>query len=240
MSSPPSRPLVLDDTLPARLRQLHRAHAVGDRITVAWRGTGGDLDGWTVEDIWTGAGFTDVERVGPGGGQTTVSATRARSLADTVGPGLRALVCGLNPSLRAAAAGIGYVTPGNRFWPAAQAAGLVSADRDPDHALAVDRVGMTDLVKRATARAAELDAGEFRSGRGRVERLVGHLRPDVVIVVGLTGWRAAVDRHAVAGPQPLELGGRPVYVLPSTSGLNAHCSLATLTAHLAAAVALGS
>ena len=33
----------------------------------------------------------------------------------------------LNPSEHAADAGVGYVTPGNRFWPAALAAGLVTA-----------------------------------------------------------------------------------------------------------------
>jgi hypothetical protein len=36
----------------------------------------------------------------------------------------------------------------------------------------------------------------------------------------------------VAGWQPRLLGGRPVYVMPSTSGLNAHSSLDELTAHL--------
>ncbi len=40
-------------------------------------------------------------------------------------------------------------------------------------------------------------------------------------MVGLAGWRAAVDRKAVAGVQPEPFGGRPVYVMPSTSGLNA-------------------
>jgi len=58
--------------------------------------------------------------------------------------------------------------------------------------------------------------------------------------VGLSGWRTVVDRHAVAGPQPDGVGGRPAYVMPSTSGLNARTSQAELTAHLAAALALGS
>jgi TDG/mug DNA glycosylase family protein len=53
-----------------------------------------------------------------------VSARRARTLPDTVGPGMRLLVCGLNPSLFAADAGVGYARPGNRFWPAARATRL--------------------------------------------------------------------------------------------------------------------
>ena len=54
-------------------------------------------------------------------------------------------------------------------------------------------------------------------------------------VVGLAGWRAAVDRKAVVGWQDRNLGPSPVYVLPSTSGLNAGTSLDDLVAHLRAA-----
>jgi hypothetical protein len=56
-----------------------------------------------------------------------------------------------------------------------------------------------------------------------------------VCVVGLAGWRAAVDRRAVPGWQERRLGDRPVYVMPSTSGLNAATPLTDLTAHLQAA-----
>jgi TDG/mug DNA glycosylase family protein len=150
---------------------------------------------------------------------------------------MRLLVCGLNPSLRAADAGVGFVTPGNRFWPAALAAGLVTVDRDP-WAAARAGIGMTDLVKRATPRAAELTRAEYREGLARVERLVRWLQPGAVCFVGLAGWRAAVDRNALTGPQREALGGRPTYVMPSTSGLNARVPLAELTAHLEAAAAL--
>src|SRR5438309_1574658 len=71
-------------------------------------------------------------------------ARRARALPDTVAAGMRALVCGLNPSLVAADAGFGYAGATNRFWPAAIEAGLVSRPRDPLHALVADGVGMTD------------------------------------------------------------------------------------------------
>ena len=98
-----------------------------------------------------------------------VDATRARTLPDTVGPGMRLLLVGLNPSEYAADAGAGFARPGNRFWPAALAAGLVTRTHDPFHALRVDGVGMTDLVKRATPRAdmPAVQAGdEPRGGLG--------------------------------------------------------------------------
>jgi double-stranded uracil-DNA glycosylase len=201
---------------------------------------------WTPEalgHVLTGAGFV-VEEVGadrPGGDSVRrvfARARRARSLPDTVGPGMTMLVCGLNPSLYAADAGIGFARPGNRFWRAARTAGLVTADRDPDLALRRDGVGMTDLVKRATIAANELTTDEYRAGLVRVTHLVDWLRPGVVCFVGLAGWRAAVDRHAAAGPQPADLAGVPVYVMPSTSGLNASSSPTDLTTHLRAALRL--
>jgi TDG/mug DNA glycosylase family protein len=247
---------VRNERLPRALADLHRALAVGApaRLTLRAGTTSGPLDdddfpgrwfaGWTPDalaDVLVGAGFIvescDIDPDDAFWIPTRV--TRDRTLPDTVGPGMRLLVCGLNPSLHAADAGMGFVTPGNRFWPAALAAGLVTVDRDPFAALTAG-VGMTDLVKRATPRADELTRAEYRDGLARVERLVRWLQPGAVCFVGLAGWRAAADRRAVAGVQPLDLGGRPVYVMPSTSGLNARVPLAELTDHLRAATTLAA
>lgn len=211
----------------------------GDRLP------GDDVGGrffssWSPPDLsrlLPGAGLR-VDVVETEGDVVRARGVRDRSLPDTVAAGMRLLVCGLNPSGYAADRGVGYARPGNRFWPAAVAAGVVTRPRDPLHALAAHGVGMTDLVKRATASAASLAADEYRAGAERVEWLVRWLRPRAVCFVGLSGWRAAVDRRAVPGPQPRPFAGRPAYVMPSTSGLNAHASLADLTAHLAAAAAL--
>jgi TDG/mug DNA glycosylase family protein len=150
---------------------------------------------------------------------------------------MRLLVCGLNPSIVAADAGFGFAGATNRFWPAATEAGLVTKPRDPLHALLVDGVGMTDLVKRATKGTAALSAGEYREGAERVERLVHWLKPPTVLFVGLEGWRAAVDRRARPGFQPSTFAGARAYVMPSTSGLNAHAQLPDLVAHMRAATA---
>jgi TDG/mug DNA glycosylase family protein len=91
---------------------------------------------------------------------------------------------------------------------------------------------MTDLVKRATTAAAELTPDEYRAGVARVHDLVRWLQPRVVCVVGLSGWRTAVDRRASAGPQPDAFAGRPVYLMPNTSGLNAGTPLAAFVGHL--------
>lgn len=161
-----------------------------------------------------------------------ITTTAERALPDHVGGGMRLLCCGLNPSLHAADAGVGYVTGSNRFWRAMTAAGLASRDRDPRHLLRHDHIGMTDLVKRPTPRADELRSIEYREGVERLAELCRWLKPGALAVVGLAGWRVAVNRRATTGWQPEALGGTPVYVLPSTSGLNAGVSLEELTMHL--------
>jgi double-stranded uracil-DNA glycosylase len=186
-------------------------------------------------DVVVGAGFVvDALDVSATGHEPllTVHARRVVSLPDTVGRGMRLLVCGLNPSPGAAEAGVGFFRAGNRFWPAALAAGLVRRDRDPRAALVGDGVGMTDLVKRTTRRADELSVDEYRAGVERLDRMCRWLEPASVCLVGLAGWRAAVDRRAVAGWQDRRLGDRPVYVMPSTSGLNAATSVDDLVTHL--------
>ena len=204
---------------------------VGGRYFAGWRAD-------ALADLVTGAGFTvDVGSVVAEGDTVRLGAVRARTLADTVGPGMRLLVCGVNPSFYSADAGVGYARPGNRFWPAALASGIVPLDRDPRAAL-VRGVGMTDFVKRASRTAAEVTREEYASGLARVTRLVEWLRPGAVCFVGLSGWRSVVDPRAVAGPQLVGVGGRPVYVMPSTSGRNARTSVGVLAEHLRAASAL--
>ncbi len=163
--------------------------------------------------------------------------------------GLRLLFVGINPSLWTAAVGAHFARPGNRFWPALYAAGIT--DRQVDAAggmcaedvahLAERGVGITNLVRRATARADELTPAELRDGRERLIRLVTRRRPTVVAVAGLTAYGTAFAApRAVAGRQPADLAGAQLWVVPNPSGLNAHATVASLAACYAqAAVAAG-
>jgi TDG/mug DNA glycosylase family protein len=241
--------------LPAALADLHRVLVVGATVDIqVLHGTyegnalaGDDVGGrffaaWEtghLEDVLVGAGF-EVTHLEVEAEVVRARAVRSRTLADVVGPGLRLLMVGLNPSIYSADRGVGYARPGNRFWPALIEAGIVSRDRNPADAWKVHGVGMTDIVKRASVGAKEIRAEEYRAGMARVERLLRWLAPSVVCMVGLTGWRVAVDPAARAGVQPDRLGGRPVYVMPSTSGINAHAQLPELVGHLRAALAAGA
>jgi TDG/mug DNA glycosylase family protein len=238
------------ESLPLALADLQRAMAVGAPLHLtAFTGDGslvteddddfpGRLfslwDGGRLAEVVHGAGF-DVEDTVVEGHHVSIWATRARMLPDLVKPGLRLLLCGYNPSLYAADTGIAFARPGNRLWPAALAAGLLSVDRDPWHAVRHHDVGWTDLVKRATVAAAELSVDELRAGLARVERLCEWLQPRAVCILGLGGWRSLVDRKATVGWQERTLGGSPVYLMPNPSGLNASTQHAGYVEHLVAA-----
>ena len=182
------------DRLPLALWDLHRALRVGAPLAMQmlhgeYEGDalpGDDVGGrffagWSpgrLVDTVTGAGFeVHPDSVEVSGDEVRLSAVRSRTLADTVRPGMRLLICGVNPSLYSADVGVGYGRPGNRFWPAVVGAGIVTRARDPIDALVRHGMGMTDFVKRATRTAAEVTRDEYRHGFARVERLVEWLDP---------------------------------------------------------------
>jgi TDG/mug DNA glycosylase family protein len=90
-------------------------------------------------------------------------------------------------------------------------------------------LGITNLVARATATAAELGRDELRAGRARLERKVRRYDPAAVAVLGIGAYRAAFTRpQATSGRQPESLGSAVLWVLPNPSGLNANHQLADL------------
>ena len=146
-------------------------------------------------------------------------------LGPIVAPGLRVLFVGINPSLRSAEVGHHFARPGNRFWPTLHAAGFTPRRLRPDEdaELPAHGIGVTNIAVRPTRAAAEITPAELRAGALELERTVRLHEPRLVAIVGLTAYRTAFARpHAVMGLQPDEIGGRPVWVLPNPSGLNAH------------------
>src|SRR4029078_8952669 len=89
-----------------------------------------------------------------------------RTVPDLVSPRLRVLFCGINPGLYSGAVGHHFARPGNRFWRALHGSGLTPRLLGPfdEHALPAFGLGITNLVERATAGAAQLDAAEIRAG----------------------------------------------------------------------------
>jgi TDG/mug DNA glycosylase family protein len=181
-----------------------------------------------------------------------LEAYRGREVDDLVGPGLRLLFVGINPGLWTAAVRTHFAHPTNRFYPALAAAGITDyevdrvagmTDADRAHLLARG-IGITNLVRRASARASELSREELREGGERLLEFVAEHRPRVVAVAGISAYRDAfAERAAALGRQPETLesasrwSGAALWVVPNPSGLNAHETVATLAVAYAAAAA---
>jgi TDG/mug DNA glycosylase family protein len=165
-----------------------------------------------------------------------VAAAAGRTIPDLIGPGLRVLFAGINPSLYSAATGHHFARPGNRFWPALHRSGFTDRQFHPSEQfdLPAAGLGITNVAARATARADELAAHELIEGGALLAALTERWRPQFLAVLGVTAYRTAFARpKAMIGPQPESLGGVPIWVLPNPSGLNAHFALPRLAEEFA-------
>ncbi|MFJ6698854.1 G/U mismatch-specific DNA glycosylase [Streptomyces sp. NPDC091272] len=160
-----------------------------------------------------------------------LQAARDRLVPDVVADGLRVLFCGINPGLTSAATGLHFARPGNRFWPVLHRSGFTPRQLRPQEQdeLLPYGLGITNVVERASARADELSAEEYREGGRLLAEKVARLRPRWLAVVGVTAYRTAFEeKKAQIGPQERTIGGARVWVLPNPSGLNAHWSVGAM------------
>jgi double-stranded uracil-DNA glycosylase len=154
-----------------------------------------------------------------------------RTVPDVLRPGLDVLFCGINPGLWSAAVGHHFARPGNRFWKALHLGGFTPRQLDPAEEDELPRLGLgiTNLVGRATAGAAELGPEELRAGAAGLAAKAAATRPRVVAVLGVGAYRTAFARpRAAVGPLPEPIGGSAAWLLPNPSGLNAHYQLPDL------------
>lgn len=174
--------------------------------------------------------------------RTDLLGAAGREIPDRVAPGLRLVLCGINPGLWSGHTGHHFAGPGNRLWPALEAAGitpgrLAAADADR---LLERGVGITNLVMRTTATAAEVTRAELVAGGARLEALAERIRPGAVAVLGMGAYRQAFGvPDATLGRRPECLGGAPVWLLPNPSGLQARYGVDVIAALLAEAYAAG-
>jgi len=164
-----------------------------------------------------------------------LAAAVSKTVPDLLAPELRVLFCGINPGLYTAAVGHHFARPGNRFWPALHGAGFTPRLFAPweERELLPLGYGITNMVARTTATAAELSAEEYVVGAERLRRVVEQFRPRVVAFLGIGAYRTAFKRpKATLGLQADRLGSSVLWTLPSPSGLNANHQLGDLIALL--------
>ena len=163
--------------------------------------------------------------------KSDLAAAFGKRIPDLISPDLDVLFCGINPGLYSGATGHHFARPGNRFWPTLKAAGFTRELVSPwdERELLDYGIGITNLVARTTAAAAELEADELRSGRAILQRKVRRYRPRAVAVLGIGAYRMAFDSPSAAfGRQPEHLAEAELWVLPNPSGLNASYQLPDL------------
>ena len=163
--------------------------------------------------------------------KSEVQAAAGRTVPDVIARNLDVLFCGINPGLYSGATGHHFSRPGNRFWPALSGAGFTDRLLDPaeEHLLLDAGCGITNLVRRATAAAAELSNAELAAGHRSLERKVQRYAPRWLAVLGIGAYRTAFgQRRASIGEQPERLASTGLWVLPNPSGLNANYQLPEL------------
>lgn len=152
-------------------------------------------------------------------------AAMGNTVVDVIGSDLRVLFCGINPGLYTAYSGHHFAGPGNRFWPTLHAAGFTPRRLEPaeERELLRHGYGITNLVARATATAAELAPDELARGARVLEEKVRQFSPRCLAVLGIGAYRTGFARpRAALGEQEERIGGARVWVLPNPSGLNAN------------------
>jgi TDG/mug DNA glycosylase family protein len=169
------------------------------------------------------------------------------TLPDYLRPGLDLVLIGINPGLYSVQRGHYFARSTSRFWPAFSASklseevrrGLATDRLYPEHDAELPRfgIGLTDLVKRPSANAGELNEKDFRQGIPDLLEKLQRYAPRVACFHGLTafrpflalGLRSGARRPALGG-QPEMVGATRIYVVPNPSPANAHFTLADQTA----------
>lgn len=157
--------------------------------------------------------------------KSQILAARNKRIPDLAAKNLIVLFAGINPGLYTAAIGHHFGRPGNRFWPALHGGGFTPRLFSPfEGSLLLDlKLGITNIVERATARADELSDDELRAGGRRLLAKANRLRPTVVAFVGIGPYRVVSgNKSASVGLQKDRFGHSHAWVVPNPSGLNAH------------------
>lgn len=155
------------------------------------------------------------------------------TLPDLLRPGLDLVFVGINPGEASARAGHYYAHPGNRFWAALSASGLVPRAVGPlDDTWVAEAcgIGFTDVVKRVVTDSTQVTRAEVQAALPAFTARIAAAQPRALC---FTGGRQCDEvfpgvRHiggsAGWGRLPATLPGLEaceIWVMPSTSGLAA-------------------
>ena len=154
-----------------------------------------------------------------------------RTIEDVIDYNLKVLFCGINPGIWSGATGHHFAKPGNRFWKTLHLAGFSDRILHPseEHELLENGYGITNIVKRTSARADELSNEEIIHGGKNLTKKIKKFTPQFLAVLGIGTYRTAFQQpKAKLGLQDETIGETRIWLLPNPSGLNAHYQLNNL------------
>ena len=152
-----------------------------------------------------------------------MSKSVASAVPDVLGPGMRLVLCGINPGRASAAARAHFANPRNDFWRLMHAAGFTPRVFAPEeqHQLLSLGIGLTNAARRTTRGSGDLRKGDFAGSAGRLEEIARTFRPAVIAFVGKAAYSGVYGGRPEHGLQERRLGDTALFVLPSTSPANA-------------------
>ena len=103
------------------------------------------------------------------------------------------------------------------------AAGFTPRQLEPheQRALLDFGIGLTNAARRTTRGSSDLRAADFAGARDRLESIALELGPRVIAFVGKAAYHGAFRERPEHGLQGGMLGATKLFVLPSTSPVNA-------------------
>ena len=193
-----------------------------------------------VVDPTTAARDFERGRIGPMGfTRAELESYVDSTVPDLVGPGLVLLFVGINPGLWTAATGTHFAHPGNRFYPALLAAGIIERPIDRGIGMTVDdrricsnagsasptssiapRPRRRSSRRRSCAPAGNTSGRSFDARPACRGRRRHHCVPDCVRAAERERW----------GSNRIHSKVPRLFVVPNPSGLNAHETIATIAA----------
>src|SRR5579862_4691452 len=146
-----------------------------------------------------------------------------QTLPDYLRRGMKLIVVGCNPGDRSARVGHYYAGRSNAFWPLLYESGVLPEQLSckDDKRVIEFGMGLTDLVKRSTRTMEEIAREEYAEGRIVLAQKLEEFTPRVIAFNGKNVYEKFAQRKCKLGLQKEKLYGAQVFVLPSSSGLNA-------------------
>jgi len=139
-------------------------------------------------------------------------------LPDVLRPALRVVFCGTAAGTVSARAKAYYAGPGNAFWATLYETGLTPIQLEPAEfeRLPEFGIGLTDICK--VLHGSDEEVGTVEFDVSALAAKITEAEPANIAFNGKNAARGALERAVDFGPQPEQIGGAAVWVLPSTSG----------------------